>query len=245
MFQLVSDMNIAFGNPKGDPKHIMRDLDVHLAQCKNIGAEFLELMKAFGEFAAVSIGDDYMANGVDKSLEVRAVDIDGIRDALCDIIVFALGAFHKMGIDARADMHEVVYALYSRFCTDEDHLDQTRRYYDERFVRYTIEGTFPTVCLKSAFDQLMPEYPKGKFLKAAGYRKPKLYALPAQELLTPTEDMAQQREQRMKEEADWLQYKQTVITRLQADLDGVTDEARAKFLSGNYRLEMHVARSAK
>lgn len=240
MFELVSDMNVAFGNPKGDPSHIMRDLEVHVAQCKNIGAEFLELMKAFGVHAGISLNSQYTSNDVDESHGTGGVDIDGVRDALCDIMVFALGAFHKMGVDADADMREVVSALYSRFCLGTAHLLDTQEHYDKLGVRYTVEGTFPTVCLKSAEDQQMPEYPKGKFLKAVGYRKPRFYELPFQELESAAEQMAKQRAQRMKEEAEWLVYRQDVVAKLQADLDAVPDDRRAKLLSGEHTVEVQV-----
>lgn len=240
MFELVSDMNVEFGNPKGDPKHIMRDLEKHVAQCKNIGAEFLELMKAFGVHAGISLNSQYTSNEVDESHATRAVDIDGVRDALCDIMVFALGAFHKMGVDAELDMREVVSALFSRFARGDAHLLDTREHYDKLGILYTVEGTFPTVCLKSAEDQQMPEYPKGKFLKAVGYRKPRFYALPLQELESAAEQMAKQRAQRMKDDAEWLEYRQGVVAKLQADLDAVPDGRRAKLLSGEHTVEVHV-----
>jgi len=169
MFQEVSDMNAAFGNPKGDPTKFIHNEGAVLTateqqawdrlekQCKNIVAEYRELMDA-----------------------IAARDVTAVRDALCDINVFSLGAHHLMGHDADADMHEVVDALYSRFCVNQDHLTQTSDYYMSLGIHHYYEGEFPTKCLKSSHDQGLTvkdgvevwEYPKGKFLKALGYRQP-------------------------------------------------------------------------
>lgn len=171
MFQQVSEMNEAFGNPKGSPENFADSVSVNgvLApqltnwsrlekQCKNILAEYNELMTAISER-----------------------DVEAVRDALCDINVFSLGAHHFMGLDADADMAEVVEALFTRFCTDQEHLDRTSDHYMAMGVEHYYEGEFPRRCLKSSKDQghftakdgtQALEYPKGKFLKALGYRTP-------------------------------------------------------------------------
>ena len=163
MFKLVCDMNEAFGNAKGDP------LNVHgpslASQCKNIGSEFKELMREFG----VEVTIDYVKSGL------MSDTLDGVRDALCDIMVFALGAYHRMGYDAEQDMTAVVEALYTRFCRDEEHLRATAAHYTALGIEFYTEGVFPQVCLKSARDQGDGEYPKGKFLKALGYSQPTFY----------------------------------------------------------------------
>lgn len=162
MADAVGKMNEAFGNPRGDPLRINGPR--LLSQCKNIGSEFKELMLEFG----LDVKIEYE----DKPRKEPAVSDEGIRDALCDIMVFALGAYHLMGYDVEADMREVVESLFSRFCKDPDQLMATRRHFDDLGVQYIVEGSFPQMCLKSAFDQGDGEYPKGKFLKAVGYRKP-------------------------------------------------------------------------
>jgi len=165
MFEQVSEMNTAFGNPKGNPALLdAYSTEEYTAawqrlekQCKNILAEYQELQNA--------LADRNLAD---------------VRDALCDINVFSLGAHHLMGIDANEDMAEVVGALYSRFCTDEAHLKATSDHYFAKGVEHYYEGEFPRKCLKSSKDQGYSmvdgqdvwEYPKGKFLKALGYRQP-------------------------------------------------------------------------
>lgn len=83
MFALVSDMNTAFGNPKGDPANI--NWKRIASQCKNITAEYKEHRAA-----------------------VERDDIEECRDALCDILVFSLGAHHLMGFDPVVDLRQAV-----------------------------------------------------------------------------------------------------------------------------------------
>lgn len=164
MFQQVSEMNEAFGNPKGDPRAINGAR--LLSQCKNIAKEYQELMKEFG----------FKVEFTHTSVPGTGGNTDQIRDALCDIMVFALGAYHFMGHDADRDMELVVNALYTRFCATPESLIDTCKKYDALGVKYYIEGQFPYVRLKSAEDQGDGEYPEGKFLKAAGYRTPEFPA---------------------------------------------------------------------
>lgn len=145
-FQLVAAMNSAFGNPKGDSGAI--DLERVKSQCKNILDEYNELMEAF---------------------EQR--DFYKIRDALCDIHVFAYGAHHLMGLDADDDMFQVVNAVMSRFIKNEDDKERSRiNYANKGVTEVYFEGNYPQMIMKSAIDQ--PDAPKDKFLKSASYREP-------------------------------------------------------------------------
>ena len=185
MFELVKQMNSAFGNPEGDPRAFEPIFNVGFGtataieydtaawkrlekQCVNIGSEFIELMQGFGIEANLTL----------KRVETgKAFDVNTVRDALCDINVFSLGAHHFMGYDAETDMQCVVDAVMTRFCKDQDELDRTIAKYTGMGVAFYTEGEFPRMCLKSAHDQFMPEYPKGKFLKAADYRQPVFYSV--------------------------------------------------------------------
>lgn len=170
-FKLVSEMNEAFGNPKGDPTDI-KWADIQ-RQCKNIGNEFAELMAALG---AEPYCVERLQDAVDDLLfsDVPAPNLDAVRDGLCDIHVFAYGAHHKMGVDADRDMAEVVGAVMTRFVKTEFDLEATLKKHAARGITqvYT-EGAFPKLILKSACDQ--PDAPKGKFLKSASYREPVFY----------------------------------------------------------------------
>lgn len=165
-------MNVAFGNQEGDPASI--DMRALVMQSKSIGSEFVELMKAL---------DYEVSMKIEVAERSSPVNIDEVRDALCDVMVFALGAFHRMGIDAESDMAEVVSAVMTRFCQWPSDLLDTRSKYDQLGVKYTVHGTFPRVFLRSAKDQQMPEYPLGKFLKSASYRQPVFSPLPAPKAL--------------------------------------------------------------
>lgn len=150
MFKSVKDMNTAFGNPEGDP----RDLDwTRLEkQISNVKDEYNETM-----------------------LALQNRDVEQVRDGLCDIMVFALGAFHFMGVDADVDMQAVIAGVMTRFCKDQAELDATIKKYDALEVEFYIEGEFPTKCLKSAKDQKDKNgdnLPMGKFLKSANYSQP-------------------------------------------------------------------------
>lgn len=171
-FDMVSHMNEAFGNPKGDPNNI--DWDRVRNQCKNIVDEFGEVMVALGADkqrvqAAIT---NFKANLLFSPL--TPIDVDGVRDGLCDIHVFAYGAHHMMGIDADRDMDTVVNAVMTRFIKDPMDLEATRAKFSAKGVHLTYtEGTYPTMILKSATDQ--PDAPKGKFLKAVSYKEPVFY----------------------------------------------------------------------
>lgn len=71
MFQEVSAMNLAFGNTFGNntTQRVQK-------QCANIPDEFKELQVA-----------------------IAAKNITEVRDAMCDILVFSMGAFHLLGRD--------------------------------------------------------------------------------------------------------------------------------------------------
>lgn len=232
MAQIVARMNEAFGNPKGDPSRIVALIDAHRAQCINIGAEFAELMKAFGYKADITVLKD----------EKGEVCLDDIRDALCDIMVFALGAFHRMGIDPDQDMQAVVDAVMTRFCATQEELDATCTAYAVRGVEYSVHGSFPQVFLRSTKDQFMPEYPKGKFLKSVGCVKPVFEPLPAQWTYVPdvVADMATLRAQREQALAAWQDWRRNCIAALEADLDNCDDDKRMQFVNGTLRLSMRV-----
>ena len=150
MFALVKNMNTAFGNAEGDPKNINWERLEN--QVRNIHDEYDETTTA-----------------------LAARNLEQVRDGLCDIIVFALGAFHFVGIDADADMKAVIDGVMTRFCKDQAELDATKAKYAALEVDFYVEGNFPTMCLKSSKDQKDKNgdnLPKGKFLKSVGFKEP-------------------------------------------------------------------------
>lgn len=145
MFSQVVDTNVMFGNPQGDPENL--NWERLEKQTKNILDEYDELQEALVEKNPIKL-----------------------RDALCDIVVFALGAHHLMGEDAEADMTAVFASNCSKFCTNEEELQATKDNYTARGVKFYEEGEFPKKYLKSAEDQ--PGFPKGKFLKCINFKEP-------------------------------------------------------------------------
>lgn len=163
-FELVSAMNVVFGNPKGDPRNI--DWTRVRNQCKNIGDEFAELMTALG-------ADDESAARIRWAVSqinyTNEPNVEEVRDALCDIPVFATGGQHIMGVDGDADMAAVIEGVMTRFVKDPADMKATMALHAKKGVTDTyVEGDFPTAILKSASDQ--PDAPKGKFLKSASYK---------------------------------------------------------------------------
>lgn len=169
-FQRVAAMNVAFGNKAGNPLAI--DVQRVRSQCKNILDEFVELQKALGASPEtlkpiIEAGKGLIYIGTD-------IDVDGARDALCDIQVFGNGAHHFMGYDADRDMNSVVDGVMTRFIKDEaDKAATIAKHAAKGVTDVYFEGEFPTMVMKSAVDQ--PDAPKGKFLKSASFSEPVFY----------------------------------------------------------------------
>jgi predicted HAD superfamily Cof-like phosphohydrolase len=180
-FELVSEMNTAFGNPKGDPTNI--DWTKVQKQCLNIPDEVGELFAALGGHAkgtaahnAIVLAVNEFKNVLANSLRVASdgPDLHGVRDALCDIPVFTYGAQHWMGIDGDRDMRSVVAGVMTRFIKDDADLEATIATHAAKGISEVyFEGEFPTLIMKSAVDQ--PDAPAGKFLKSASYRDAVFY----------------------------------------------------------------------
>jgi len=158
-------MNVAFGNPKGDPKAI--DWERVRKQCLNIPDEFGELAIALGADAALIKAAVTQLKWV-ASKVVSDVNVKQVRDGLSDIHVFAYGAHHIMGVDADQDMDAVVEGVMTRFIKDPDDKVATIALHEAKGVTEVyFEGDYPTMVMKSLRDQ--PDAPKGKFLKSASY----------------------------------------------------------------------------
>lgn len=152
MFKQVSKMNEAFGNPKGNPGEIdFARLD---KQCSNILDEYNELQ------AALAAKDPIL-----------------VRDALCDIMVFTLGAFHFMGADADADMDVVYGSNMSKFIKDDEDKEKTEAKYKALGVPYVLEGEYPIMrlrCTETIVGADGESYRANKILKSASYTPPVL-----------------------------------------------------------------------
>lgn len=164
----VAQMNVAFGNPAGNPAAI--DWSRVRSQCRNIADELGELFIALGADPAM-VKYRVAALKLAAAVPVATIDLIGARDALCDIHVFGYGAHHMMGIDADADMAAVVDGVMTRFIKDDaDKAATIAQHAAAGVTEVYFEGEYPTMVMKSAVDQ--PDAPRGKFLKSASYRLP-------------------------------------------------------------------------
>lgn len=176
-FQRVAEMNDAFNNKRGDPDNI--DFARVRNQSLNIADEYCELMKALG-LDADALGE------LKKSLkqwtqplyfDLHRANTIQVRDALCDIQVFAQGAQHFVGADGDNDMDDVVDGVMTRFIKDEADKQATiAKHAANGITQVYFEGEFPKMVMKSAVDQ--PDAPKGKFLKSASFVDTKFRPMP-------------------------------------------------------------------
>jgi predicted HAD superfamily Cof-like phosphohydrolase len=150
MFKQVAYMNEVFGNHKGNP--LDPNWDKLSNQSSNILDEYEELLEA-----------------------LKAKDMIGVRDALCDILVFTLGAYHMTGFDADVDMLSVYESNMSKLCANYSEVKATQEYYNGLEVETYEQGAYPAVCIKSLKDQkdkYGKNYPKDKFLKNVNWMEP-------------------------------------------------------------------------
>jgi hypothetical protein len=164
-FQRVSAMNVAFGNPKGDPLNI--DWDKVRRQFKNVGHEFCELLQGLGLNQACV---ENILGAINRNTNPEQFDgevnLTKVRDSSRDIVVFADGGHHFMGIDGDRDMNAVIDGVMTRFIKDEADKQATiEKHAAAGVTDVYFEGEYPTMIMKSGSDQ--DDAPKGKFLKWA------------------------------------------------------------------------------
>lgn len=151
MFEAVSSLNVAFGNPAGDP--LNPDWDRLKSQSENILDEY----------------DELMVDGIE------AKNMTQVRDAICDILVFTLGLAHLAGVPVVDDMAMVDASNRSKFCANPDQLLATINKYTKLGVEVYAEGEYPMKRVKSAKSQVDIKgnnYPKGKMLKSVSFVEP-------------------------------------------------------------------------
>lgn len=156
MFEDVSSLNIAFGNPAGNP--LNPNWERLKNQAKNILDEYNELME----------------DGIE------AQDINEVRDAICDILVFTLGLAHMAGVPVEEDMKAVDKSNRSKFCADVEQLLKTVDKYESLGVEVYVDGEYPMRRVKSAATQTDKNgklYQKDKMLKGVAFEEPVLMNL--------------------------------------------------------------------
>lgn len=151
MFDAVSSLNEAFGNPKGDPNN--PNWESLKNQAKNILDEYEELM-------------------VDG---IAAKNVEEVRDAICDILVFTLGLGHMAGVPVDEDMNAVDESNRSKFCCDQEEVDATVAKYQALGVEVYVDGEFPLKRVKSSKEQTGNDgnvYRANKMLKSIYFEEP-------------------------------------------------------------------------
>ena len=167
-YQRVAEMNEAFGNAKGDANNI--DWNKVKSQCKNLFDEYCELLTGLGIPEEKLVELKAIHRSVVHRDNFYGGDVESIRDALCDIQVFAQGAQHMMGYDGDNDMHDVVDGVMSRFIKDDADKVATMQLHETKSViNVYFEGEYPKMVMKSAIDQL--DAPRGKVLKSASFKQ--------------------------------------------------------------------------
>lgn len=155
-FTKVAELNTAWGNLAGDPKN--PDWDKLANQAKNILDEYNELF------------DD----------GINPKDINEVRDAICDILVFTYGLAHLAGVNADKDMRAVDKSNRSKFVADEVAEEQTKLKYAAMGVHVEFRGMYPLRVVYSPYqqtDEMGNIYRAGKILKAVSFKEPKFKKL--------------------------------------------------------------------
>lgn len=154
MYKDVIDMNEAFGNFSGD--RLNPNWEALSNQSKNILDEYNELF------------DD----------GINPKNMKEFRDAICDILVFTMGAAHMSGMDLEADMKMVFDSNMSKFCATQEIVDATVAKYEALGVEVYVDGEFPRKRVKSAKqqydnDEKLPKlYQANKMLKSVSFKPP-------------------------------------------------------------------------
>lgn len=117
-------------------------------------------------------------------------DIHELRDGIADVLVTIYGLAHRAGIDADADLLEVVLSNLTKFDPNgTDDIQRTvKKYLDIGVETVQLANANPVgegelLVTKSAYDQNGTDgkgYPAGKWLKSANFEEPVFPALPVE-----------------------------------------------------------------
>lgn len=180
-FKAVSEFNELIGNAKGAAtvEQIEKQSDL-------IDSEFCELLngimllKSGARMLAEAITDEQLAFAR-QSIDAAKTEI---RDGIADVLVTTYGLAHRMGIDADADMKAVSASNFSKFYVGTQSQAESVTYALAKSLGIAViarergPASQPPVeppkfvwAFVSA-DDSDPERPRGKLLKAPGYKPP-------------------------------------------------------------------------
>lgn len=160
----VAELNIAFGNPKGDLSN--PNVNAIRKQAKLCLEESVEAIEASNPDMMVQVHLQKRLTNAD----VGPVNMIQLADAIGDILTVAYGLAHVAGFDANKIYDLVHESNLTKFIRHEDEVEDALSYYwamgfgDDEL---TIEGEFPRAYIKVAKTTVIDgkEYPEGKFLK--------------------------------------------------------------------------------
>ena len=181
-FTDVSAFNELIGNAAG-----AADVFAAMRQLELIESEFIELKTAMLDYVK---GEQSLRDGDYTPEEVYGVGgvsniIREIRDGVADVLVTTYGLAHRMGIDADKDMLAVSTSNASKFFTgtEADAAQVCKALADSLGIKVeqrqaadlqqtTEDGECVCVWAFVSADDSDPERPRGKLLKAPGYKPP-------------------------------------------------------------------------
>lgn len=180
-FTDVSAFNELIGNGKG-----AATADQMAKQLQLIGSEFGELCFELNSMIDI-IKCGHLDN--DESSQAYVASLErfrtGVRDGIADVLVTTYGLAHRMGIDADKDMLAVSTSNASKFFTGTESYaaqvckalaDSLGIKVEQRqaaeLQQTTEDGECVCVWAFVSADDSDPERPRGKLLKAPGYKPP-------------------------------------------------------------------------
>lgn len=180
-FKAVSEFNELIGNAKGSAtvEQIFKQFDLITSEMEEL-LNGIKMLKSANRMIVEST--DVEALKFASCQQSSA--IMEIRDGIADVLVTTYGLAHRMGIDADKDMKAVSASNFSKFYvgTEDDAVDVCKALADSLGLvvelRERGEASQPPVnppkfvwAFISA-DDSDPERPRGKLLKAPGYKPP-------------------------------------------------------------------------
>lgn len=160
----VAELNIAFGNPKGDLSN--PNVNAIRKQAKLCLEESVEAIEASNPDMMVQVHLQKRLTNAD----VGPVNMIQLADAIGDILTVGYGLAHIAGFDADKIYDLVHESNLTKFIRHEDEVEDALSYYwamgfgDDEL---RIKGEFPKAYIKVAKTTTIngKEYPEGKFLK--------------------------------------------------------------------------------
>lgn len=160
-FEKVTELNLAFGNPKGD----LSNPDV-----KAIRKQALLCLEEAIEMVEAAHPGMTVVWEITGDTDDLAIDMPGIMDAQGDLTTVNDGVAHVAGFDGNACYDLVHESNLSKFISNEgDKIKALAYYYDIGFQPddLYLHGNYPTMCIKVKREIRLNGklYPEGKFLK--------------------------------------------------------------------------------